>query len=215
MIYLYTGDRFMDELSGTKEQIFDTFLEMTSSLGYENVSVRDITQKVGIQPASMYNHFETKSKLLDYAYDYYKKHYYDNRKPVDVMKKIVETAGAEEIVKSLWYTFETGDRKKYVRMILITKIVYMRFFQDPVANAIFAESNKNNAEFIACVLQHGIDMGRIESDFDLNTFADVLIGSMTIMGIKAFAHASYKVGQLAQEGDILSLLARLLSTALI
>jgi len=204
----------MTELSGTKEQIFDTFLEMTSSLGYENVSIRDITKKVGIQPASMYNHFETKAKLLDYAYDYYSKHYYDNRKPIDAIKKIVETSGAEEIVRALWYTFEEDNSKKYVRMVLITKILYMRLFQDPVANAMFAEENENNAEFVIEALQHGKDMGKIESGFDLKTFADVLIGSMSIMGIKAFAQASYKVGQLAQEKDILLMLSRMLSTAL-
>ena len=204
----------MDDLTGTKEHIFDVFLEMTSSLGYENVSIRDITKKVGIKPSSMYNHFETKGKLLEYAYDYYSKHQYDNRRPVDKMKKFVETAKAEDIVKALWYTFETENKKKYVRMILITKIVYMRLFQDPAANAVFAEANTNNAEYVISILKHGINVGRIEKGFDLETFADVLIGSMTIMGIKAFAHTAYKVGQLAQEGDILSLLARILSTAL-
>ena len=204
----------MTDFSGTKEQIFDVFLEMTSNLGYENVSIRDITEKVGIKPASMYNHFETKAKLLEYAYDYYSEHQYDNRRPVDVMKKFIETAGAEEIVKSLWYTFETENKKKYVRMILITKIIYMRLFQDPAANAMFLDANVNNAEYVINVLKHGINIGRIENGFDVETFADVLIGSMTIMGVKAFARASYQVGQLAQEGDILSMLSRILSTAM-
>jgi len=204
----------VNDLTGTKELIFDVFLEMASSLGYENVSIRDITKKVGIQPASMYNHFETKAKLLEFAYEYYSKHRYDNRRSVDVLKKIVETAGADEIVKSLWYTFETDDLKKYVRMILITKIVYMRLFQDQTANAMFAEGNVNDAEFVVSVLRHGVDVGRIESGFDLQTFADVLIGSMMIMGIKAFAGIAYKVGQLPQEGEILSMLSRLLASAL-
>jgi len=204
----------VDDLSGTKELIFDVFLEMTSSLGYENVSVRDITKKVGIKPASMYNHFENKGKLLEYAYDYYARHQYDNRRPVEMTKKIIETAEAAEIIKSLRYTFESDNKKKYVRMILITKIVYMRFFQDPAANAIFLDANKNNIEHVKDILKHGIKVGRIKSDFDLVTFADVLVGAMTIMGIKAFASATYNVGQLDQEGDILSLLARLLETAL-
>ena len=204
----------MNELPGTKEHIFDVFLEMTSSFGYENVSVRDITKKVGIKPASMYNHFENKVKLLEYAYDYYSRHQYDNRTPVDMMKKFIETAGAEEIIRAFVYTFESEDQKKYVRMILITKIVYMRLFQDPIANAIFAEANINNTEYVTSVLKHGIDVGRIEHDFDLETFADVLIGSMIVMGIRAFASTTYTVGQLGHEKNILALYARLLSTAL-
>ena len=204
----------MEALSGTKEHIFDVFVEMTSALGYENVSMRDIADKVGIKVASIYNHFETKAKILEYAYDYYAQRQYDNRKPVDEMKKMIETASAEEIVPTFFYKFVTEDQKRYVRMILITKIIYMRLFQDPVANAMFDETNVNNADYVIDVLKHGIDVGRLDSGFDIETFADVLIGSMQIMGIKAYAGVNYEVKQLDQEKHILALLARLLSTAL-
>lgn len=204
----------MDELSGTKELIFDSFVQMTSELGYENVSMRAIADRVGIKVASIYNHFETKAKILEYAYDYYAKRQYDNRKSVDEMKKLIETASAEEIVSAFFYTFETDDRKRYVRMVLITKIIYMRLFQDPIANSIYAKNNVNNAEFVTSVLKYGVDIGRIESSFDLETFAGVFIGAMIIMGVNAFADAAYKVGQLDQEKRILALLARLLSAAL-
>jgi len=204
----------MSELSGTKEIIFDTFIEMTSTLGYENVSIRDIAKKVGINSASMYYHFESKLKMLESVYDYYSKHLYENRKPVEEMKKIIETADADEILRSFVYTFVTDDQKKYVRMILITKIVYTRLFQDPVANAMFAESNRNNAEYVISVLKHGIEVGRIDPHFDTETFADVLIGSMIIMGIKSFASPDYMVGQLDQENRILAMYARLLSAVL-
>ena len=203
----------MTELTATKEQIFDTFVEMTSAIGYENVTTRDIAKKIGINPASIYYHFESKEKILLYAYDYYSNYQYDNRRSVDDMKKLVETASAEEIISAFFYTFVTEDRKKYVRMILITKIIYMRLFQDSIANAIFADNNTNNSEYVVSILKHGIDEGRIDPAFDLETFADVLIGSMTIMGIKAFAETGYKVGQLEQEKRILALLAQLLSSA--
>jgi len=205
----------MSGLSGTKELIFDTFVEMTSRLGYENVSMRDIANKVGIKVASIYNHFDTKANILEYAYDYYSERYYDNRKPLNVMKKLIESASAEEIVRNFFFTFETEDQKKYVRMILITKIIYMRLFQDPLANAMFHKNNCNNTEFVVSVLKHGIDVGRVKSDFDLETFASILIGAAEIMGIKAFSDANYSVGQLDQEKRILNLLARLLSTALV
>jgi hypothetical protein len=90
----------------------------------------------------------------------------------------------------------------------------MRLFQDSTANTIFADNNINNAEYVIDILKHGIAIGRIAPDFDVETFADVLIGSMTIMGIKAFSGRDYVVGQLEQEKRILALLARLLSTAL-
>ena len=205
----------MNDLIGTKELIFDAFVEMTSALGYENVSIRDIAKKVSINPASMYYHFESKRKMLEYAYAYYSLHQYDNRTPVSEMKKLIETASAAEMLPSFFYSFEMEDQKEYVRMVLITKIVYMRLFQDPAANDIFAEANKNNAEYVVSILKHGVNIGRIDPGFDLQTFADVLVGAMTFMGIKAFARPDYAVGQLEQEKLILALLTRLFATAMI
>ena len=206
----------MGELSETKENIFDVFVEMVSTSGYENVTTRDIAKKTGINAASIYYHFESKEKILEYAYDYYAKYQYDNRAPAEAMKKLIETAaGAEEIISGFFYTFETEDLKKYTRMILITKIIYMRLFQDPIANAMFAESNTNSAEYVISIMKHGIGAGRIAPDFDLETFADILIGSKIVMGIRAFSDSGYVVGQLDQEKRILKLLTRLLSTALI
>lgn len=204
----------MNDFSETKERIFDVFIELTSALGYENVTTRDIAKKIGINSASIYYHFKSKEQILEFVYDYYSRYQYDTRKPVDMMKKLIETANAEEMVSSFFYTFETEDQKKYVRMILITKIIYMRLFQDPIANTMFAKGNANNAEYVIEILKHGIDKGRIAADFDVETFADMLIGAKTFMGIKAFAGAAYVVGQLDEEQRLLALLTRLYSTAL-
>lgn len=205
----------MDQLSGTKELIFDTFVEMTSALGYENVSMREIAKKVGIQGASIYNHFESKVKMLEFAYNYYSEHLYDNRKPADEIKELINTANAEEIIGALNYTFESTDKKKYMRMILITKIVYMRLFQDQMASKIFTETNKVNAEYVISILRYGIGMGRIAPDFDIEIFADVFIGAKEVMGIKAFADPAYVAGQLEWEPRILALFMRLFSSSLI
>jgi len=204
----------MKELAGTKEAIFDIFLEMVSNAGYENVGMREIAREVGIQVASIYNHFETKLQILESAYDYYRRHMYDNRKPVEMMKKLIETADAAEMVNTFSFTFESADHKKYKRMILITKVVYMRLFQDEIAKDIFSSSNNNNEKYITEILQHGVATGRIVTGFDIETFADVFIGALHIMGIKAFAEVDYEVGQLEQEKRIIALLTQLLATGM-
>ena len=205
----------MDKISGTKELIFDTFVELTSVLGYENVSMRDIAKKVGIQGASIYNHFESKSKILEYAYEYYSEHLYDNRKPLELLKKKIATGAAEEILKTLSWTFESDDQKKYIRMILITKIIYMRLFQDPAANAIFNATDNNNVEYVINLLKYGVDIGKIDPNLDIEIFADIFVGSKEVMGIKAFADPAYVAGQVEKEPRILSLFIRLLSSSLL
>ncbi|MDR2956890.1 MAG: TetR/AcrR family transcriptional regulator [Coriobacteriales bacterium] len=204
----------MDEASGTKEQIFDSFVEMTSTLGYENVSMRDIAKKVGINSASIYYHFQDKRQILELAYDYYIAHRYDNRKSVEEMKSLIETANTFDIVRAFLYTHESEDQRQYYRMVLIIKIVYMRIFQDPIANKLFTDMNDENAEYVIEVLKHGIEVGRIDPDFDIEMFADVFIGGASIMGIRAFADPNYSVQQLEQENRILAQFAQLLASAM-
>ena len=205
----------MSELSGTKELIFDAFVDMASTVGYENVSMRDIARKVGIQGASIYNHFESKGKMLECAYDYYTQHLYDNRKPADEVKALIGTANAEAIINSLRFTFETEDRKKYVRMILITRIIYMRLFQDPIANRVFTATDKSNIEYVMDILKHGIEIGKIDSNLDIETFADVFVSALEIMGVKAFAEPSYVADQVEREPRILKMFKQLLSSSLL
>jgi AcrR family transcriptional regulator len=198
----------MSRLCGTKELIFDAFVEMTGTLGYENVSIRDIAQKVSINPASLYYHFESKGKMLKYAYEYYTEHQFDDRMPVDEMKKLAETADAEKIAAALLYTSAAADVKKNARMTLIAKIIYMRIFQDPLAQAIFAGANKSLAEYIASILKHGVGAGRIDPGLDIETCAELLTGVRQILGIKAFAGAAARPGR---EELLAALLARLFS----
>jgi AcrR family transcriptional regulator len=176
--------------------------------------MRDIADKVGIKVASIYNHFESKVKILEYAYQYYDERQYDNRKPIDEMKKMIETASMEELVPTFFYTFVTEDRKKYTRMILITKIIYMRLFLDPLANTVFADKIANNTEYVMNILKHGVKIGRLDPAFDMQAFADVLVGSLVSMGINAFANINYQIGPFDQEKPLLAILAQLLATAL-
>ncbi|MCL2058899.1 MAG: TetR/AcrR family transcriptional regulator [Oscillospiraceae bacterium] len=199
----------------TKELIFDAFVEMTSELGYENVSMRDIANKVGIQVASIYNHYKTKNSMLEYAYEFHARRQYENRVPIEKMKKLIETADTDEIVKNFIYTYESDVPKQYIRVVLITKIIYMRLFQDPLANANFSESNRDNTDYIIEIMQHGINVGRIDPTFDIVAFADVMLGALQAMAIKAFSDTNYVVGQLNQEQRIRGMISRLLTSALI
>jgi AcrR family transcriptional regulator len=205
----------MSEMTKTKELIFDTFVEMTSSLGYENVSMRDIAQKVGIQVASIYNHFSTKGDILEFAYNYYSTRKFDNRIPIDDMKALIKTTSAEDFIEKLFYKHDSEDTKKYVRVVLITKIIYMRIFQDPIANALFKDYNEKNSEYIKDILRHGVDIGRIDPGFNIAIFGEIIISVYQMMAIKAFSGVSYVVGQIEHEDQTKAMIARLLSTALI
>lgn len=53
-----------EQLGGTKGKIFHVAIELFAVNGYSATSLRDIAAAVGIQPASLYNHIESKEDLL-------------------------------------------------------------------------------------------------------------------------------------------------------
>jgi len=53
----------------TWRQILDVGAELFAQNGYDGVSVREIAEKVGIRESSIYNHFKSKSDILETLYD--------------------------------------------------------------------------------------------------------------------------------------------------
>ena len=191
-----------ESLTGTKELIFDTAIEMIATVGFENMSMRDLASAVGIKTSSLYSHFAGKQEILDSIYDYFCEHYLDNRLPAEESRRVFKTGSREEMFKTMMFDFVSKDEKKYKRMVLATKIVMMRIFNDERANRVFLEITcDKTAEITKDLLEYGISAGRLEN-FDVDTYSSFLIGMLFFMGIKAFARPDYAVGQLDEEKRI-------------
>jgi len=203
----------MTEIKKTKELIFDTFIDMTSTLGYENVSMREIAQGVGIQVASIYNHFSTKAEILDFVYEYLSERLYENRAPIEQMKVLIDAANAEELIRHFVYTYTSEDPVEYQRMVSITKIMYMRLLQDPQAFSIFSECYKKNIAYINEVIRYGIETGRVDPGFDAMTFAEVLADVTQALSFKSYGDTFDKEQLRENQERSLTLLSQLLTSA--
>lgn len=51
-----------------KNKIMEVSIELFSEKGYNAVSIRDITKKVGIKESTLYNHFQSKQELGETIY---------------------------------------------------------------------------------------------------------------------------------------------------
>ncbi len=60
------------ESKPTKDQIFESAVDLFSQKGYSGTSIRDIARKVGIKESSIYNHFSGKKDILDTILAYYR-----------------------------------------------------------------------------------------------------------------------------------------------
>jgi len=57
---------------GNKERILHVATMLFAELGYENVTMRQIAQNVGIKASSIYNHYESKESILEAIFDYFR-----------------------------------------------------------------------------------------------------------------------------------------------
>lgn len=197
---------------GTKKVIFDNAIKLFMSRGYEYVSIKDIADSVGIMQSAIYNHFLSKQKILDTMYDYFVKHFNGNQITIEEMKEILKNGTKEEFCSALMFTFESQDQdtEKQLRMFLITKIIYMRLYQDDRARDIFLNIMNSDVEaYVQEILEYGVSIGVLE-EFDIPTYAKFLIGQRHIMGIKAFATPNYEPKQLEEEKRIMKMSADML-----
>lgn len=194
-------------LSGTKERIFDIAVKLISDSDYESINLRSIAKEADIKASSIYNHFASKKVILDSIYEYYTENLLAFRKSDEEVKEVIRNGTSEDIINAFSFTFENPDPKLYMRMILITKIIYLRIVKDKAANYIFLTLlNENQKDYLTRLLDYGVSIGRF-SEFDTKTFATILIGSRHIMGITAFSLADYSVGQLEVEKEIKKMFA--------
>lgn len=199
------SDKF--NFTKTKKEIFDVAIGLFAKSGFENVSLRDISRAVNIKQASVYYHFQSKLEILDTIYDYYIENFGNNQSPVEELKEILRKGTKEDFCNALMFTFEPNDQneEQQTRLFLITKIIYMRIYQDDRARDIFLNlMNSDIEKYVQEVLEYGVSIEVIE-DIDIPTYAKFLIGQRHIMGMKAFANPNYEPRQLDEEKRIMKM----------
>lgn len=165
----------MRKLAGTRDVIFDKSIELFSSCGYENVSMREIASEVGIKAASIYNHFDSKQEILDCIYDYYEKAITVKPSSFERIKRVVRDGSARDIIHAFTVLLTIDkDNNEGKRMMMMNKILYSRFYIDANSTRIIGKTTNNAIEYITNALNYGIDIGRFEP-FDTKTFARILV----------------------------------------
>lgn len=61
----------MNQKNSTKEKILDAAIDLFSKEGYDNISIKQIADEVGITKSSIYTHYSKKEDILDSVLDYF------------------------------------------------------------------------------------------------------------------------------------------------
>nr|AGS53079.1 transcriptional regulator, TetR/AcrR family [uncultured bacterium contig00036] len=108
----------MDALT-TKEKIMDAAARLFSDKGYDCVSMRDIAAVVGIQAASIYNHFPSKRDILLSLYEFYVRERGAVAPDIETVLPRLETESIYDVARSLEYYYPPSIQDMMDRIMLI------------------------------------------------------------------------------------------------
>ena len=157
----------------TKSQLFNTALRLFAVNGYENVSVRQIADAVGIKAGSIYNHFSTKEEMLDSCYEYWIKNRHKNRLDKKHYEPIIKNGTKEEVLNVLLYQFPQSIGEN---MIFCLIIIFSRIHSDSKAKNIYIDEIDTSMRYMADFFNSGIKAGRFQ-EFNFRVISWILLSS--------------------------------------
>jgi len=146
--------------------------------GYENVSINDIADAVGIRQSAVYNHFNSKQEILDTIYGFYYHHWILNRPNTDYLESLLRDGSKtiDIITKGFIYVF---DERVVEQMSDVIKIIMQRVSTDPKAAGLFKKLLlEEGIDFVENGLNRAIEADRFVS-FDTHTIS-VLINCVRL-----------------------------------
>lgn len=159
----------MFEAESTKQKIFEAAAALFSTIGYYNTSMREIANTVGINPASIYNHFEGKEDILDAIFDYYAMHRNNSIIPLDELLSMVGNRHPHEILLSTIALYPKETLPMMSKAMLIAN--FLRTTNER-AETVMADMINLAADYDKPLLQKMLDLEEIEP-MDIGAFAEL------------------------------------------
>lgn len=144
---------------GTKKRIFEQAIRLFMISGFENVSVRDIANEVGIGQSAVYNHFKSKQDILDTIYDFYCYYFLLDRPSLEDLEPILLNGSLLDIIMCVRYVFDDEYKQDLAD---ITKIVLQRSSTDERARKIHKSIMiDEGVNFVEDVFNRTVEIGRL------------------------------------------------------
>ena len=139
----------------TKEKIFFVAVELFAAKGYNAVSIREITKKVGIKESSLYNHFRSKESLLDEIFNYFQTRMEEIPPSNELIDYQISILSPEMFFQQIAFEF---DRQIDDIMDNIFRIIFMEQFRNERARKFVIERLlKKQEEFYFNILKKMMD----------------------------------------------------------
>ena len=155
----------------TKEKILIVSIRLFSQNGYNEVSVRDISEAVGIKASSIYNHFKSKRAILEAIYDFYNEQWDAAVPDINKLLRLAETEPPDVVLKNMLFDWKPELQELMNRIYAIATREAMINPEniDPISTLVM-ERVKPRPRLL---LERMVELGKIEP-MDIEAFVNLL-----------------------------------------
>lgn len=150
----------------TRDRIVSAAIELYSSKGYAETSLREVANEVGIKVSSIYNHFPSKEAILDVVFDEYSNWMRDNspqNEDIDDLiagAKVEEGLTADKLYDLMFFTFPEAQSERYRKML---KILHYEAINNEKINAFMEYENiESSVVFMRNMFNRLIETGYLK-----------------------------------------------------
>lgn len=177
-----------DSVRTTRERIIDVSIELFSEKGFFEASMRDIAAGTGIKPASIYNHFESKARILDVILEEYFQYIHVNTVQLEAIDAALSSTGTREILDQMFFVFDPNNADRYTKIL---KIILHEQYREPKAGAFVRDVMfTHNESYVRAVLEKLISAGKLQP-VDVDVYAKILV-SLTISSSVELMHYGFE-----------------------
>ena len=152
----------MKKLS-TKEKIMNTAIDLFSKSGYEKVSMRDIAGEIGINAASIYNHFPSKNSIMESILKDYMEQIQNRNSDPSFFSYLRENPTTDGIMVFMQFLFPRDNLEYYLKVM---RVILQEQHRDPVIRQYIAETFLSTEQYIKTVFDMLKEFNIIRQDSD-------------------------------------------------
>ncbi len=182
----------MNSLTDRQKEIVDIAIEIISKKGIQNLTIKNLSKKIGFSEPAIYRHFESKIEILLSILSMLE----------NQMQKFntLINSGEDSFLKKLSSIFKNSLNNFSKNPALASVIFAEEIFQDDkrLSEKIYSIMDLN-FEFIRSIIKKGQKNKEIRSDIDVEQLIMIIMGSLRLI-IKKWTLSNYSF-DLKKDGE--------------
>jgi AcrR family transcriptional regulator len=189
--------------SERQREIMEASLEIISAEGIQNLTIKNISGKIGISEPAIYRHYENKISILVAILDEFRAmsgklfsdHSAGDTSPVEKLKNIF---------KGLFKAFEKNP--SMVSVIFSEEV----FRNEPLLRQRISEIMEHNSSVIRTLVAEGQKSGDIDGDIDPGYLTIILTGSLRML-VRKWQEGDKQFNQAEEVENLFGAIARMIA----